>query len=425
MNPKKLLIMLVLVTSCLIFAAPLAVYSEENSNQDEAEILRAMGLFVGSDKGFELERTATRAESAVMLVRLMGKEEIARKTNFVHPFKDVPNWASAYIGYMYHTGLTNGIDHDRYGALESIDSRSYVTFLLRALGYDDHSGDFAWSDAISKATEMGLIEKSDNQRIVEGNTVIRDDVVGLSYKALGTNMKNMQVTLLQKLVNEGALGSQQACSYKAVQSIPIDITSGLEYIWYDCYYKGILGGIAFIDREKLPLPLQNFVSAGTLAKINKEITSYEWINQFNEKYPSPKRRYNTAGCGNVAADFEQGNVAVQLFDANDRLIGYHFVTKEEVLVHKLPIVDIVITFSSNFSGKMSRDDIKITRLINGQVDPDFLWTGGIWENDGNQITIKYFLSGDKIDFKVESAQEEIKIEKVEILPSTNLGVGRH
>ena len=48
-----------------------------------AGTLASLGLFRGTDKGYELERTATRAEIAVTLVRLLGKEEKAAGEVFV------------------------------------------------------------------------------------------------------------------------------------------------------------------------------------------------------------------------------------------------------------------------------------------------------------------------------------------------------
>lgn len=43
----------------------------------------------------------------------------------VHPFDDVPVWASPYVGYMYQKGLTNGISANEYGSQSYIDAKSY------------------------------------------------------------------------------------------------------------------------------------------------------------------------------------------------------------------------------------------------------------------------------------------------------------
>ena len=42
-----------------------------------AQELKDVGLFQGTDTGFELDRAPTRTEAAVMLVRLLGAEEQA------------------------------------------------------------------------------------------------------------------------------------------------------------------------------------------------------------------------------------------------------------------------------------------------------------------------------------------------------------
>lgn len=39
-----------------------------------ADALKDLGLFSGSDKGYELDRAPTRLEAGVMLVRLLGAE---------------------------------------------------------------------------------------------------------------------------------------------------------------------------------------------------------------------------------------------------------------------------------------------------------------------------------------------------------------
>jgi hypothetical protein len=66
-------------------------------HQPKAEALKELGLFKGSDKGFELERAPSRVEAMVMLVRLLGKEEEAKENNYEHPFTDVPEWANVHI----------------------------------------------------------------------------------------------------------------------------------------------------------------------------------------------------------------------------------------------------------------------------------------------------------------------------------------
>ena len=62
-----------------------------------ASALKVLTLFRGSDtgfgQGFDLERTPTRAEALVMLIRLLGEEDEALACTAKHPFRDVDPWA--------------------------------------------------------------------------------------------------------------------------------------------------------------------------------------------------------------------------------------------------------------------------------------------------------------------------------------------
>lgn len=108
-----------------------------------AEKLAKLDVFRGTGEGFELEREPTRLEGLVMLVRLLGAEEKAKQiTTYTFPFDDVPNWGKGYVQYAYENGLTKGVSRDKFGTNSIIDAKSYMTFLLRALGYSDQRGDF-------------------------------------------------------------------------------------------------------------------------------------------------------------------------------------------------------------------------------------------------------------------------------------------
>ena len=45
--------------------------------EEAADALNSLGLFSGSEAGYELERTPTRAEALVMLLRLTGQADAA------------------------------------------------------------------------------------------------------------------------------------------------------------------------------------------------------------------------------------------------------------------------------------------------------------------------------------------------------------
>ena len=60
------------ILSALILAGAATAATE--IQQQDAVFLDELGLFQGTERGYELDRTMTRAEGAVMLVRLLGRE---------------------------------------------------------------------------------------------------------------------------------------------------------------------------------------------------------------------------------------------------------------------------------------------------------------------------------------------------------------
>ncbi len=204
---KKLLLFVSILLVCLnlsSFAQSVPLYTQE------AENLQELGLFTGTNNGFELERAPKKVEAAVMLVRLLGKEGVAKSGSYKHPFKDVPGWADAYIGYMYENGLTTGISTTEFGSEQDTNTQTYVTFILRALGYDDKKGDFTWSTAIDASLEKGLLTGEELAGLNAGK-FLRDDMVHISYTALNTPLNSDQRTLADKLIDENVIMAE-TCS---------------------------------------------------------------------------------------------------------------------------------------------------------------------------------------------------------------------
>ncbi|MBR4702877.1 MAG: serine protease [Oscillospiraceae bacterium] len=166
--------------------------------------LKALGLFRGvSDTDFDLERAPTRLEALVMLIRILGKEQEALSGNWSHPFTDVPKWADLYVGYAYSSGLTNGISKTEFG-LSAAGAATYLTFVLRALGYSDaKGGDFIWDQPFSLAKSVGILPDR-----VDTTEFWRADVVSISYAALNALLKGSSQTLAQKLTDAGVFSDQ-------------------------------------------------------------------------------------------------------------------------------------------------------------------------------------------------------------------------
>ena len=197
---KRFVKLLVLTVA---LAALLAVSAFAADFTHCADALHELGLFQGTDAGYDLDRAPTRAEAAAMLVRLLGAEEEAQAIEaYTAPFTDVREWAQPYVQYLYDNGLSNGMDDTTFGASRPCTAQQYATFLLRALGYSDaEGGDFTYATALDFARELGVVDDLN----CDPQNFLRDDVAAMSFTALATAPKTGEADLLTKLVDDGAI----------------------------------------------------------------------------------------------------------------------------------------------------------------------------------------------------------------------------
>ncbi len=199
---------LLMITAVL--ACVLAIPAFASDYDSAAQELKNLGLFQGTNAGFDLDRTPTRTEAAVMLVRLLGAETQA-KTQFAegkitHPFTDVPSWASPYIAWLYTNNLAKGVSDTAFGAAGQCTAKMYCTFVLRSLGYSDGAGgDFTFDSSEDMAINVGIYDST-----FVDDTFLRDHAVFVSYEALATRLNNSGKTLLEKLVSDGAVSQESA-----------------------------------------------------------------------------------------------------------------------------------------------------------------------------------------------------------------------
>ena len=194
-----------LMAGLLTCAAGAAQVGTINNNypgdtEAQAQMLYDLGLFKGTDKGFALEKSMTRAEASVMLTRLLGAEKTALAGNWKHPFTDVPQWADKYVGWLYQNGLTKGVSATLYGSQRNVTCGQYCIFLTRAhLDADSYQGTaFVDNDEVRQTDEEGFI---------------RGDAVSLSARLLSTNYaKNgdeSERSVAEKLIDDGVFTAEQ------------------------------------------------------------------------------------------------------------------------------------------------------------------------------------------------------------------------
>ncbi|WP_195385594.1 S-layer homology domain-containing protein [Agathobaculum sp.] len=178
-----------------------------------ADSLHEMGLFQGTQNGYDLDRTPTRAEAAVMLVRLLGKEAEAKALTYTAPFTDLKGWEKPYVQYLYSNGLANGTNRTTFHPTGKCTAQMYAVFLLRALGYSD-TADFSYANAIETAREQGIYDTG----IINVQNFLRDDAAAASYTVLSVSPKDSEGTLLDQLVSENAITEADAKRYQSLFS---------------------------------------------------------------------------------------------------------------------------------------------------------------------------------------------------------------
>lgn len=213
-----------LMAGLLTCAAGAAQVGTINNNypgdtEAQAQMLYDLGLFKGTDKGFALEKSMTRAEASVMLTRLLGAEKTALAGNWKHPFTDVPQWADKYVGWLYQNGLTKGVSATLYGSQRNVTCGQYCIFLTRAhLDADSYQGTaFVDNDEVRQTDEEGFI---------------RGDAVSLSARLLSTNYaKNgdeSDRSVAEKLIDDGVFTVEQFKN-AAWDVLPRDYSNDYQY----------------------------------------------------------------------------------------------------------------------------------------------------------------------------------------------------
>jgi hypothetical protein len=155
-----------------------------------------------------------------MLIRALGKEQEAMEGNWKHPFSDVASWADKYVGFAYEKGLAKGVSATEFGK-DNAKSDIYLTFMLRALGYDDSKGDFVWNEPDKLAKSIGILPVN-----VDTSNFLRADVVHVSWAALEAKLiredEHGAATLAERLMTDGLLKPEE---YRVAKQIAMGTES--------------------------------------------------------------------------------------------------------------------------------------------------------------------------------------------------------
>ena len=227
---KKIISMLLAITMLIALIPAQASAAYEPQYEYEAQMLYEMGLFKGTDKGFELGKTCTRLEAAALFIRLLGKEQEAISNPKKHPFTDVPAWASPYVGQMYYDGYTKGISANKFGT-GNVTATQFATFCLRALGYSEDDYWYEWQsfvyeEALEKMLQEYIIRQDSYDTIKNAKVFVRDYAVKMAYNSLfDAYADKEQRFLVTKLAEKGVIDTE------FLKTRDIFVDDGIRYLY--------------------------------------------------------------------------------------------------------------------------------------------------------------------------------------------------
>ena len=194
-RPLKRLCAASLTALLLIGGARAAEQASLAPTQEQlAQMLFELGLFRGTDQGFELERSMTRGEAAVMVTRFFGGEEEALEQNQPAPFDDASSWAVPYVGWLYRNGLTQGISKTKYGSSQPITFAQFAVMLNRRLDPETR---------YEQCVEFGCQIASQDQMAQGDRPILRGEAVELAANGLSCMTKADSQNLAMALLEQG------------------------------------------------------------------------------------------------------------------------------------------------------------------------------------------------------------------------------
>lgn len=200
---KKRLLAIFCALFLLAGAVPSAAALEGEAAR-AADTLAALNIVKGSGGSYALDEPATRAQAAVLLVRLAGAEREAAGTAVSSGFQSAPAWARSAISYISRQGWTSSATVQAFRPDDTITADAWCAMLLRMLGYSSKAGDFTADEAAVFAQRIGLVSRSWFGPLTRGDLFqIMRDALTFSYKDDGA-------AVVERLIQKGVCSQAAA-----------------------------------------------------------------------------------------------------------------------------------------------------------------------------------------------------------------------
>ena len=185
----------------------------------EVEALANLKLLLNTTDA-EVNAELNRAVGLAMVLKALGyTQEDANAKAADNKFTDMEKaaWAKGFATLGEELKLTNGVSVEPklFAPMEKLSKKSFVTFMLRALGYDANE---AWAKAGELAKEAKLVEDA----TLEDASFTKGEAAVVMYNALKAKVQKDEKgrTLAEKLVADGKMNKELAVANGLVSGEP-------------------------------------------------------------------------------------------------------------------------------------------------------------------------------------------------------------
>ena len=132
---KKRLLSALCAVMLLVCAVPMAS-AQSGDDTRMADALTVLHI-LAEEPDRDLTAPATRAQAAVLLVRLSGGEKHPDTDGWFAGFRDVPEWARTAVNYAARRGWVSGVSNVSFAPNGALNADAWCAMLLRMLGYTE------------------------------------------------------------------------------------------------------------------------------------------------------------------------------------------------------------------------------------------------------------------------------------------------
>ena len=171
----------------VIGTSAVAGYSDVdvNDNVEAIEVLQAVEVMVGDDRGFGPDRPVTRAEMAVVMGKLLNLDYNYYVSTC--PFADVSgnfDWAKGWVGACYANKILSGRGEGVFDPAATVTAVEAASMMMRALGY------FKYTEDVADGFQLATVRQGNQIGIFNGvgtdatTPMTRNQVAQMALNAL-------------------------------------------------------------------------------------------------------------------------------------------------------------------------------------------------------------------------------------------------